>query len=314
MILPITVWSKKDLADILFTMMRQKHRAELMLVAAALIWGATFVIIKEGIKSCSPVLFNGTRFMLAFIVMLFFNRKKFTKAGRKIWFHGAFLGCLNFIAYTMQTLGLKYTSVAKSSLVTYLFAVLTPPLQYVITRKVPHRGNLTGLAVVFTGMIMITSPKAEGINIGDILTLASAVSYAFYIVLIDIFPAREDAGVLVTVQFFVMGTLGLITAPFVETVFISFNSGLVFSLAYLSVLGSAVCIYIINRFQHYTTPTRAVLIYALEPMFSVILGILILAESKAPLKVAGAAVILSGILISELWEQIEYRIKQKSQI
>ncbi|MDX9800171.1 MAG: DMT family transporter [Spirochaetia bacterium] len=292
-------------------MIRKKHRAELMLVAAALIWGATFVIIKEGIKSCSPILFNGIRFMLAFLIMFVINRKKIFKAGRKIWLHGAFLGSLNYIAYAMQTLGLKYTSVAKSGLVTYLFAILTPPLQYVITKKIPHKGNITGLAVVFAGMIMITSPKAEGINIGDILTLASALSYAFYIVLIDIYPAREDAGVLVAIQFLIMGILGLITAPLVETVFISFSSGLVFSLAYLSILGSAVCIYIINRFQHYTTPTRAVLIYALEPMFSVFLGIIILAESKAPLKIAGGIVILSGILLSEMWEQIEYRMKIK---
>ncbi len=285
--------------------MNRKHSAELILVSATLIWGATFVIIKEGLKSCSPLLFIGIRFTLAFFIMLLFNWKRFLGTGKTLWRRGLILGSLNFIAYSMQTIGLKYTTVAKSSLVTYLFAVLTPPLQYALTKKVPHRGNLAGLAVVFTGMIMITSPKAEGINIGDILTLASAVSYTFYIVLIDLYPAREDAGVLVAIQFLLMGVLGFITAPFAETVRIEINPALVFSLAYLSILGSAVCIFIINRFQHYTTPTRAVIIYSLEPVFSVILGILILSESKAPLKIAGGIVILSGILISELWEQLE---------
>jgi len=294
--------------------MIQKHRAELILVFATLIWGATFVIIKTGLESCSPLLFIGIRFILAFFVMLIFNWKRLIAARRKVWQHGFFLGSFNFVAYSMQTVGLKYTTVAKSSLITYFFAVLTPLLQYILTKKVPHKGNLTGLAVVFAGMILITSPKAEGINIGDILTLASAVSYAFYIVLIDIYPAKEDAGVLVTIQFLLMGLLGLISAPFFETVYIDIGTGLISSLAYLSILGSAVCIYIINRFQYYTTPTRAVIIYSLEPVFSVILGILILAESKAPVKLAGGMIILAGILISQLWEQLENRKKKKLEL
>lgn len=292
--------------------MRQNHRAELILAFATLIWGATFVIIKEGLKSCSPLLFIGIRFIAAFLVMFAFNRKKFMASGADIWKRGLVLGVLNYIAYAAQTIGLEYTTVAKSSLITYFFAVLTPPLHYLLTGKKPNRGNLAGLAVVFAGMIIITSPKAEGINIGDVLTLASALSYAFYIVLLDKYPSRGDAGVLVSIQFLLTGVLGLASAPLAETVYIELNTSLLLSLAYLSFLGSAVSIFLINRFQYYTTPTRAVIIYSLEPVFSVILGIIFLAESSAPLKMAGGAVILAGILLSELWEQIRYmREKRK---
>ena len=125
-----------------------------------------------------------------------------------MWKNAAVLGILNYIAYAAQTIGLEYTTVAKSSLVTYLFSVLTPPLQYLITGKKPTAGNITGLLIVFTGMMIITSPRAEGINFGDILTLASALSYALYIVYIDVYSSAEDAGFLVTVQFLITGVIG----------------------------------------------------------------------------------------------------------
>ena len=290
--------------------MKQKYRAELFLAAATLIWGATFVIIKEGLKSSSPILFIGIRFTAAFLILAVFNWKSFSKASRQMWKNAAVLGILNYIAYAAQTIGLEYTTVAKSSLVTYLFSVLTPPLQYLITGKKPTAGNITGLLIVFTGMMIITSPRAEGINFGDILTLASALSYALYIVYIDVYSSAEDAGFLVTVQFLITGVMGLAAAPFVEKPFIIFDWNLVLSIAYLSILGSAVAIYLINRFQKYTSPTKAVIIYSLEPLFSVLLGILLLNESKSAAKFSGMALIIGGILVSELWEKIKERKKE----
>ncbi len=291
-------------------MIKQKYRAEIYLATATLIWGATFVIIKEGLKSSSPVLFIGIRFTAAFLIMGVLNRKSFRNATGKMWKHALILGILNYIAYAAQTIGLEYTTVAKSSLVTYLFSVITPPLQYIITGKKPSAGNVTGLLIVFTGMMIITSPGAEGINFGDILTLASAFSYAFYIVYIDVYSSAKDAGFLVSVQFLITGLLGFITAPMVEKTFIVFDLNLILSIAYLSILGSVVAIYLINRFQKYTTPTKAVIIYSLEPLFSVLLGIIILNESKSAAKFSGMALIIGGILFSELWEN--FRNKKAS--
>ncbi len=287
--------------------MKQKYRAEIYLAIATLIWGATFVIIKEGLKSASPVLFIGIRFTAAFLILGAFNWKSFSTASKNMWKHALILGILNYIAYAAQTIGLEYTTVAKSSLVTYLFSVLTPPLQFLITGKKPSIGNMAGLAVVFTGMMIITSPKAEGINFGDILTLASAFSYALYIVYIDVYSSVKDAGFLVSIQFLITGVLGFATAPLVEKPFLIIDMNLILSIGYLSILGSAVAIYLINRFQKYTSPTKAVIIYSLEPLFSVLLGIIILNESKSTAKFSGMALIIGGILISELWEKIRER-------
>ena len=287
--------------------MKQKYKAEIYLAIATLIWGATFVIIKEGLKSASPILFIGIRFTAAFFVLGAFNWKSFRNASKSMWKHALVLGILNYIAYAAQTIGLEYTTVAKSSLVTYLFSVLTPPLQFLITGKKPSLGNITGLAVVFTGMMIITSPKAEGINFGDILTLASAFSYALYIVYIDVYSSVKDAGFLVSIQFLITGVLGFAASPLVEKPFLIIDMNLILSIGYLSILGSAVAIYLINRFQKYTTPTKAVIIYSLEPLFSVLLGIVILNESSSAAKFSGMALIIGGIFISELWEKIRER-------
>lgn len=81
----------------------------------------------------------------------------------------------------------------------------------------------------------------------------------------------------------------------------TWTPGLVFDIAYLGILGSVVAIYVMNRYQKDTTPTKAVVIYALEPVFTVTFGYIFLREMLGPKQIAGGLLILAGVVISELW-------------
>ncbi len=286
--------------------MSKSLRAELLLVLLTVIWGGTFVVIKTGLRDASPLLFLSLRFGIALLVGLavwFVPLRSTLSRGlsRRSALHGVVLGVLMFGGYGSQTFGLKYTTVAKSSLFTYSFALVTPVLQYLIARKRLAAGNLVGLAVVVAGMYLFTSPAGGSLNLGDWVTLGGAVVYAFYIVYLDRYASEGDPVVLTLLQFATTAALALAASLLLERPRLVWSAQLLLGLGYLSVLGSVVAVYVMSRFQKDTTPTKAVILYALEPIFAVAFGSLILREELKPRMLLGGLLILAGVLASELW-------------
>ena len=297
--------------------MTKPLRAELLLVLMTVIWGGTFVVIKTGLADASPFLFLSLRFGVALLIgcaiwLVPLRRALSRGLSRRTIVHGAVLGILMFGGYGSQTFGLQYTTVAKSSLFTYSFALLTPLLQYLIARKRLAVRNLAGLAIVVAGMYLFTSPAAGSLNIGDWVTLGGAAVFAFYIVYLDRYSSEGDPVVLTLLQFATTAALALLSSLVLERPHAAWNGHLFFAIGYLSILGSVVAVYVMSRFQKDTTPTKAVIIYALEPLFSVAFGYLLLKETLDLKMIAGGLLILTGVLTSELWAQGRGRPLEKS--
>jgi len=297
--------------------MTKALRAELLLVLMTVIWGGTFVVIKTGLADASPFLFLSLRFGVALLIgcaiwLVPLRRALSRGLSRRTIVHGAVLGILMFGGYGSQTFGLQYTTVAKSSLFTYSFALLTPLLQYLIARKRLAVRNLAGLAIVVAGMYLFTSPAAGSLNIGDWVTLGGAAVFAFYIVYLDRYSSEGDPVVLTLLQFATTAALALLSSLVLERPHAAWNGHLFFAIGYLSIIGSVVAVYVMSRFQKDTTPTKAVIIYALEPLFSVAFGYLLLKETLDLKMIAGGLLILTGVLTSELWAQGRGRPLEKS--
>ena len=286
--------------------MTRALRAELLLVMMTVIWGGTFVVIKTGLTDASPLLFLSLRFGVALLIgcaiwLVPLRRALSRRLTRRTVVHGVVLGVLMFGGYGSQTFGLQYTTVAKSSLFTYSFALLTPLLQYLIARKRLAAGNLAGLAVVVAGMYLFASPAAGSLNLGDWATLGGAAVFAFYIVYLDRYSSEGDPVILTLLQFATTAALALVSSLVLERPRVDWNGHLFFAIGYLSILGSVVAVYVMSRFQKDTTPTKAVILYALEPIFSVAFGCLLLKEALDLKMIAGGLLILAGVLTSELW-------------
>ncbi|MCK5672158.1 MAG: DMT family transporter [Spirochaetales bacterium] len=272
-----------------------------MLILVTLIWGGTFPVIKAGLSDISPLLMVVIRFFLAFLFFLPLIIKRRILLTKGLIKAGLILGFSTFIGYGMMTIGLTMTTVAKSSLISYGYALMTPPLQFLLLKKKVSPVNLIGLVIAFTGMMIFTSPSASGWNMGDSITVFVALGYAFTVVLLDKYSRIYNVEVLTGVQFFFTALFSVILILFFETpVFIpTFN--LLIALSYLVIPGTVGALYIMNKFQKRTTPVRAVVIYALEPVIAIILGYFFLAEYIGWQEFIGGIIILSGVLFSEIW-------------
>ncbi|MCD6396607.1 MAG: DMT family transporter, partial [Spirochaetaceae bacterium] len=276
-------------------------KSELMLILVTLIWGGTFPVIKAGLSDISPLLMVVVRFALAFLFFLPLIIKRRNLLTSEIIKAGLILGFSTFIGYGMLTIGLTMTTVAKSSLISYGYALMTPPLQFLLLKKKVSPINLIGLVIAFTGMMIFTSPSASGWNMGDSITVLVALGYAFTVVLLDKYSRIYDVEVLTGIQFFFTAVFSVMLIPVFETLVFIPTVNLFIALFYLVIPGTVGALYLMNRFQKGTTPVRAVVIYALEPVIAIILGYFFLAEYIGLQEFIGGVIILAGVLFSEVW-------------
>ena len=172
------------------------RRAEIILLSITLVWGGTFAVVKFALSDASPLAFLALRFGIAAIIFPLIYRGNYFSMDRGTLISGIFLGILLMIGFAFQTVGLKYTTASKSAFITGLLVALTPIAQAVIEKRLPTKGSLTGVGLVALGLFLLTSPGGQGINIGDILTFLCAVSYAIYIVYLDIYSKKHDVSKL----------------------------------------------------------------------------------------------------------------------
>ena len=280
--------------------MRRRTGAEAVLVVATVIWGGTFAATRAGLSYVSPLLIIAIRFLVSFLILV----PVYAGLRRNWWRHaglGAVLGLALAGGYILQTIGLQYTSVARSGFLTYMFAVLIPPLQRLLTNHRINAANIIGLGIVIVGSTVMTQPwMASGWNLGDLVTLGAAVSFALFIVLVDRYGAGVPSVDLVPSQFLVAGLVALVGALTTEEMSLVWNTTSILAMSYLTLLGTVGALGLETIFQPRTTPVRATTIFALEPVFAAGFGFVILGERISLVETAGAAIILCGVLFSQL--------------
>ena len=212
---------------------------------------------------------------------------------------GIILGVLLGAGLILQTYGLQITTASKSAFITGMMVVFTPAAQMFVGRRIPKPGNLVGVMVVTAGLYFLTSPSGSGFNLGDTVTLVAAFLFGFYIVYLDIYSKEEELLPLAFLQIAITAIMGWILVPF-EVTQIHFTWNLLRLLFYTVFLATVVTTYTQTRFQKDTTPTRAGILFTLEPVISAVLAYFILGEILGMLGMLGALLIVIGILISEL--------------
>jgi drug/metabolite transporter (DMT)-like permease len=279
--------------------MTPQGRAELYLFGTTFIWGGTFVVVKFGLADISPVLLVALRFSMAAALLILFGARRILRIDRTLFWKGSLLGFLLFIGFTLQTIGLKDTTASKSAFITGLMVIFTPFFQFAIEKRLPKPGNFVGVVIVTAGLWLLTSPSGGGITRGDFLTLLCAAVFGVYIVMLDLISKGSDPFHLTFLQMIPSALLGWFAAFFLETPAWNPTIAAVGVVVYCALLGNILCGYVQTRYQRDTTPTRAVIIFTIEPLWATLLGYAALREVIGYWGMAGGAMIIGGILISE---------------
>src|ERR1700730_15177887 len=151
--------------------MSKRYQADLALVLCSLLWGATFVVVKNALDHASVFIFLAVRFTLATVLMLAFSYRLLRRFEREDLFAGLRLGCFMFLGYAFQTAGLQYTTPSKSGFVTGSSVVLVPLLLAIFWGKRLARGAYAGAVVAVFGLYFLAVPaeRIPFLNRGDLV-------------------------------------------------------------------------------------------------------------------------------------------------
>lgn len=224
--------------------------------------------------------------------------------------HGAVLGSLLYIGFALQTIGIQTTTASKSAFFTGMLVVFTPIVHYVsqhvlhLSKKSLKIGNIFGALCATLGLYLMTSPSGSGFSGGDGLTLIGALLFAGYIVYLDYASGEGDRMLLTFVQFSVCMFLSFGVAASFERMNVSWTNEFIVLLLYLTIFATIIAMAVQTRYQGDTTPTRAAVIFSIEPVLAAIFAYYIRDEMIGLLGVLGGAIIISGVLISEFSDEI----------
>ena len=283
-----------------------QRRAEAALIVNTIIWGATFVLVKQALRDVSPVLFLALRFTLATVVLVILFRGAWSAPRNPRWSltGGAIAGGFLFAGYAFQTIGLQYTTAPKSAFLTGLTAVMTPLLGAFVYRKKPRTLEIGGVLLATGGMALMTLPTAPGatmaINRGDLLTICCAVCYSAHILTLNRYSAKASFELVSIAQVGISALLAWSLFHGMETPHVRWTAGVCAAIAITGLFATALAFTFQAWAQRYTTSTRTALIFMLEPVFAWITSYLLTGETLSARAAAGAGLILAGILAVEV--------------
>jgi len=286
--------------------------AHLLLLATVLVWGATFVLVKDALQDATPLLFNLVRMTLAFAVLAVVNHRHLRGLTRRAIVSGTIVGILLAAGYQFQTSGLARTTPAKSAFITGLVVVFVPLFTAIPGLRpagthAPRWTAALGAVLAFAGLLLLTTPAGTAwadlfvsIGLGDLLTLACAIAFAGHLIALAHTSPGLPAPQLATLQIGVAALVMLVTLPLGEHPHASFTPRLILALAVTSVLATAAAFTIQSWAQKHLPPTHTAVILSLEPVFAWLSALLFLHERLGHRALGGAALIFCGIALTEL--------------
>lgn len=286
-----------------------RRRAELLLIVITVFWGATFAFIKNEMSDTQPSVFVALRFGIASLLGLALWHRQVLCLSPLVRKRGIVLGLLYGAGFLLQTIGMQYTTASASAFVTGAMVVFVPIVNRFLHGTKMKPNHIASIVLVLLGLWFFTSPQEHGVNIGDAITLVSSVLWAVYLTYIDVWTRelQEEPGALnalVVVQFMVTVVLALVLVCVDAVRGIPlrphFDTQLIIALSYCAVVASLIATFVQTRYQHYTHPVRAGVIYALEPLAASAIAWIVLGERFTSTQVLGAVVLLAGTVVPDL--------------
>ncbi|CAB1249759.1 MAG: DMT family transporter [Oscillospiraceae bacterium] len=279
---------------------KRVHLAESGLFLVTILWGTSFVIIKQATALVEPGYLLGIRFLFAAVMMaLIFHKrlKLLTLDSLKFSF---ILGGLLFLSYYLQTVAIKYTTAGKNAFLTTIYVIIVPFLYWIIRKVRPRPVNLISAFFCIIGIALISlSGDSFSLNFGDFLTILCGFFFASHIVFLSIASRQYDPILMSILQFFIVGILSFLVAVFTEPVPVLSPASLL-PILYLAVFCTMIALGLQAVGEKYVNPSKASLIMSLESLIGCISGIVFLGEPLTIKLVAGFAMIFLAMLISEL--------------
>ncbi len=278
----------------------KQYIADGMLLTTAIVWGSGFVITAIALEYLTAYQVMAGRFILASIILTVIFGYKLKKATKSVVWKGVLLGTILYIAFALQTVGLQYTTPSKNAFLTAVNVIVVPLIAYAVYKRRIDGYEIIGSIIALVGIGCLSLQGSLTMNIGDALSLACAVAFAFDIFCTNLFVQKEDAIALTIVQFITASVLGILVVVSQGDIPTNLEKEAIYSIIYLGIFSTTIAYLFQNVANQYTTATKGAIILSTESFFGMVLSVIFLHEVLTGRMVIGAILILLAILIAEV--------------
>lgn len=290
--------------------MQHRHWGLVALLTVTVIWGTTFPAMKQLSVHLQPLHIIALRFGLAALALLPLLRGM--RAAEWRW--GVGLGLLNFLAFWLQIEGLALTTSNRNAFVTGLNVLIVPLLAWAVLRRKLGWSIWAAGALALLGLRLMFYEDSPW-NLGDTLTLASALGFAIFILALEACAQHNRQAPLratrlataVTLTMF-SGSLLVLGAQTDGWAQLLANArqlqlGGWVALVYLALAASVLVVMLQAWGQQRVDAMRSAIIYGLEPVCAAITAWLLIGERMGQLAILGAGLLVLALMLSQVGSQ-----------
>lgn len=270
------------------------------MVGATLLWGGTFVVLRDALHAIDPQPVVFVRFGLAGLVFLGVLAIRGRRVTRRELLAGIVSGVLCGALYLLQAIGLRTISAGSSAFLTCAGSLFTGLLAWPLLRQRPTIAMFLGMAIAVVGAALLSlDPQSLHFGFGEVITLAGALSYGLGLIVVGRLGSRFDPVAVAAVQSLTTALCLAGSAPQALAEIPRLPLAVLARLAYLLVAGTLLAPWLQLTAQRSLSPGRIGLLLALEPVFALVLAVTIGHERFVPKWWLGAALILCAVAVVE---------------
>jgi drug/metabolite transporter (DMT)-like permease len=278
----------------------EKYLAQISLVFVTLIWGATFIIVKDALNDAGPFAFGTLRFTIAGILTLVIvNKSIFTLTKTEI-IGGLICGFCLFCGYAFQNFGLMQTSASKSAFITSVSVLMVPIILYLFNIQKIKMKVWFAVVLATIGLYFLLDPRGGMMNWGDILTFGCALGFAVHIIFQGYY-VKKNVRILpfFLVQAWVVVGLSFINSLLFEPIFAIWSPRLISALLVTGIAATFIAILLMIWAQQILNPSETAIIFSLEPVFATVFAIIFAGEILGLWGYIGGGLIVLAVAYGE---------------
>lgn len=285
--------------------MNKKTLYKILLLLVAFVWGIGFPVIKIILNSgLSPNAIVAIRFLAVFFVLYLYLKLMKIKIARHEIIIGTISGLALGLGFTLQTVGLVYTTSSKNAFLTGAYVIWVPFFNWIVTKKNPRLNIYLSSTLCFIGIGLISLNEFQlYLNYGDFLTLLCAIFFSIQIVILGTKIKYGKPIVINTFQMLSAGIFALILNIIFEDfsiIKVNFTGIQVISLLYLILFNTFGAFMIQTSAQKILYPQTVTLILSTEMIFAALMSYIILNDPITTRILCGGILMFVSVIVSEI--------------
>jgi drug/metabolite transporter (DMT)-like permease len=286
-------------------------KADVLLVVVTLLAAISWMFSKEAVSEMPPLLFIGSRFLLAGIFLALFSQSSLMGLNPKQWIASAQVGILFGLSMCLWIFGLFHAkNLGEGAFITSIASILVAPISYLIFKANVERSNWLALPVAFIGLGLLGLENGFHPEKSQLFFLGAAILLSLTFILNGRAAARMSAAALTAISLSFVGIMAIIISAYAETWPAEVTGSMAKWLLLSALIGTAARFLLQTYAQGLTTPSHAAVIMILEPIWTALIAAAWFNERMSTLQLIGCSLIFSALIINR-WSNVQGWLKSK---